>query len=604
MDHRNEVCETSNIRGVLAGGATNTPTPSDRELRAVRRGMGIPVSTSSSREFLTQGRQSKRKIDSDTGSEEDSCSDGYTTSEDEYSSSDDRQLPIQRSVAATAIPRRANNIILLHDSRFSPDRTDMRLWHELRYVRSLWSREEEEKLRNDCLAITDGHMLNSVSNSVLWTAAFDRFGVPLSDVFTYGLRPHPGNLRFPRKKFLGPQFCDHLAAIMVHPIFKGDVASLRYVLQLVVRMRVGIHVPPMGTMPDMDDADLDDVKFLAHTLLLEEETPESRLLVHSDAYLFISQQHGPRFHPDMVMLKDLLTATFSKEGYASTAPRDDAPHSASLFYLQLWDLKFLLGVLNGLSVGSSYLPAERYKTWWLCDTYKIQQYIANKLDSLIQQWFITDERNYRIRKKLKEQDSDTRLYDIPEEDFNPAYARSQYVTRQMRAVFEGDYLEALCPPDPPVGQGGESPVGEVPTAAASFAEGSVAEGLSVRDQELGSDTDATQSPRATNSTHSRRDSPAMSIGGDDSSSTIEVLTLGEQQASPEAEIKLEAEGDSDDETEYESSGEDGEGYNEHPTDHGDSKYQERSRQTALATVLHRDTSPVAAYLPHIIDEIS
>lgn len=490
-------------------------------------------------------------------------------------------------------------MILLQDSKFSADRTDMRLWHELRYVRSLWSREEEDQLRDDCLAVTDEVELQSVSNSVLWTAAFDRYGVPLSDIFTYGLRPHPGNLRFSRKKLLSPQFCDHLTTIMVHPVFQGDAELLRYVLQLIVRMRVGIHVPPMGTMPDMDDSSLDKVKFLADTLLLEEETPESRLLAHADAYLFISQQHGARFHPEIVILEDLLIVNFSNEGYASTAPRDDAPNSESLFYLQLWDLNFLLNILNGLSVGSSYLPAERYKTWWLNDTYRIQHYIANKLDSLTQQWFLSDERNYRIRQKLKDQGSETRLYDIPEEDFSPTYARSQYVTQQMRAVFEGDYLESLCPPNPPKGPAGESAAGdENSTAVASSAKNSVADNLPLREQELGGDTDVPQSPYATNSTHSDHNPPARSIEKEDSGITLEVPTHDEQRPSAEVEIKVEAQADFEDRVEYQS-GEDGEVYSGDTGDRRDARQRERShRQTSFVSVQSLASSAASSYHKH------
>lgn len=490
-------------------------------------------------------------------------------------------------------------MILLQDSKFSADRTDMRLWHELRYARSLWSREEEDQLREDCLAVTDEVELRSVSNSVLWTAAFDRYGIPLSDVFTYGLRPHPANLRFSRKKLLSPQFCDHLTTVLVHPIFQGDAALLRYVLQLVVRMRVGVHVPPMGSMPDMDDSSFDKVKFLADTLLLEEETPESRLLAHADAYLFISQQHGARFHPDIIILEDLLTVNFSNEDYASTAPRDDAPNSASLFYLQLWDLRFLLNVLDGLSVGSSYLPVEKYKTWWLNDTYRIQRYISNKLDSLVQQWFLSDERNYRIRHKIRNRGSGTRLYDIPEEDFNPTYARSQYVTQQMRAVFEGDYLEALCPPGPPEDPAVESPDDrEDSTAVASSARNSVAENPPIREQELGGDTDVPQSPHATNSTHSDRDPPARSIEKEDSGSTIEVSLNDQQRSSPEVEMKLETDADFDDRTAYQS-GEDGEAYNGDPEDDRDAKDRERShRQASFVSVQSLSSSAAASDHEH------
>lgn len=532
--------------------------------------------------------------------EQASSSDGDSTSDDEYSASKNAPVAGQGKMAARANPGRRSNMILLQDSKFSAGRTDMRLWHELRYVRSLWSREEEDQLRNDCLAIIDGVELQSTSNSILWTASFDRYGVPLSDIFTYGLRPHPGTLRLSRKKLLSPHFCDHLTSVMVHPIFQGDAALLRYVLQLIVCKRVGMHVPPMGTMPDMDDASLDRVKFLADTLLLEEETPEARLLVHADAYLFISQKHGARFRPDIVMLEDLLNANFSNEGYDSTAPRDDAPNSRSLFYLQLWDLQFLLNVLDGLSVGSSYLITERYKTWWLKDTYRIQKYIATKLGSLVQQWFLSDERNYRIRQKSKQQDSDTRLYDIPEEDFNPTYTHSQYVTHQMRAVLEGDYLEALCPPDSPERHLAGDPVFEVPIAVGSVSGGSnfedsTAESSAIREEEPGSGSDAAQSPF--NLTHSPQDSPVRRIE-DDSGNTIKVDTHDDQQAFSEAQIKLETQTDFDNKIDHQN-GDYGGAFDGDVEDIEGGKGQAHSRrETSFVSIQSVASSKAADGQPH------
>lgn len=492
-------------------------------------------------------------------------------------------------------------MILLQDSRFSADRTDMRLWHELRYVRSLWSREEEEKLRQDCVAITDGDDIKSTSNAVLWTASFDRYGVPLSDIFTYGIRPHPSNLRFARKKLLSPQFCDHLTSVLVHPIFQGNAALLRYVLQLIVRMRVGMHVPPMGTMPDMDNANLGEVDFLADTLLLDEDTPEERLLVHADAYLLLSQKQGARFHPDIVMLEDLLIVHFSNEGYEHTAPRDDAPYARSLFYLQLWDLQFLLNVLNGISFRTSYLPVDRYKAMWITDTPKIQEYVAKKLDGLIQQWFLSDERNYRIRQNLKQENQGKRLYDIPEEDFNPTYARSQYVTHKMRAVLEGEYLEALCPPRPMGMSFDQSPVTSSTVIESSVTQSSVSQSLiadSPAPENPVAKTDAARSPidgeeepgrgieaeqLPVNLTSSPRDIPIMSVEENTHTDTAGAA-LDDQQTSPEAEVKLEAESSLEDKNEGKS-GDDDRAYDGDADDSEDDDDQVRShRKPSLVSI--------------------
>ncbi|KAG6360862.1 hypothetical protein INS49_011929 [Diaporthe citri] len=593
-------------------GAVVAPPRSERDMRAIRRGMGIPVPNSPDQEFLTEGmRRSKRRMESDTEFDEYSSSDPNATSDDEYHTSKKHRVAGQSNSTGRANTGRVHNMVLLQDSKFSADRTDMRLWHELRYVRSLWSREKEDKLRQDCAAITDGDDIQSTSNAVLWTAAFDRYGVPLSDIFTYGIRPHPSNLRFARKKLLSPQFCDHLTSVMVHPIFQGDAALLRYVLQLIVRMRVGMHVPPIGTMPDMDNATLCQVDLLADTLLLEEDTPEERLLVHADAYLLISQKQGARFHPDIVMLEDLLIVHFSNEGYEHTAPRDDAPYSRCLFYLQLWDLQFLLNVLDGLSFRTCYLPVDRYKAMWITDTPKIQEYIAKKLDGLVQQWFLSDERNYRIRQNLKHENRGTRLYDIAEEDFNPTYARSQYVTHKMRAVLEGEYLEALCPPRPlgipftqsPVtaSSAAESPAVQSPVIQSSIAQSPIAQdsiagtpvtetpvaksdatGIPVEiEEEPGSGFEAVQFP--VNLTSSPRDIPIRRVEENTCTNTAGAA-LDDQRTSPEAEVKLEAESSLEDKVDGKNGDDDG-AYDGDADDSEDDDDQVRSRRkTSLVSI--------------------
>ncbi|KAK7707607.1 hypothetical protein SLS64_007126 [Diaporthe eres] len=597
-------------------GAAVAPSRSERDMRAIRRGMGIPVPISPDQDFPPPGSHlSKRRMGSDTEFDEYSSSDPYATTDDEYDVSNKHRVAGQSHTAGRANTGRAHNMVLLQDSKFSADRTDMRLWHELRYVRSLWSREDDDKLRQDCAAITDGDDIQSTSNAVLWTASFDRYGVPLSDIFTYGIRPHPSCLRFARKKLLSPQFCDHLTSVLVHPIFQGDAALLRYVLQLIVRMRVGMHVPPMGTMPDMDIATLRQVDLLADTLLLEEDTPEERLLVHADAYLIISQKQGARFHPDIVMLEDLLIVHFCNEGYEHTAPRDDAPYSRSLFYLQLWDLQFLLNVLNGLSFRTSYLPVDRYKAMWITDTPKIQEYIAKKLDGLVQQWFLSDERNYRIRQNLKQENRGKRLYDIPEEDFNPSYARSQYVTHKMRAVLEGEYLEALCPPRPletpsahsPVtaSSAAESPVIQSPIAQSSIAQDPVTESPITKfdvtrssvdsEDEPGSGSEAVQLP--VNLTSSPRDIPIRSVEENTRAGTVDSAP-DDRQTSSEAEVKLEAENSLDDQNEGKSGGDDDRAYDGDADDSEDDDHQVRSRRRTSLVSIQSITSSQNEDDPH------
>lgn len=62
--------QMNTMLGQVDGAAAATPA-SERALRAIRRGMGMPAPTSPDPDFLTQGRgASKRKVDSDTDSDE------------------------------------------------------------------------------------------------------------------------------------------------------------------------------------------------------------------------------------------------------------------------------------------------------------------------------------------------------------------------------------------------------------------------------------------------------------------------------------------------------------------------------------------------------
>ncbi|KAI3401101.1 hypothetical protein diail_247 [Diaporthe ilicicola] len=490
-----------------------TPANSQRELRPIRRSNGRPVTSVTSYKELDFDEDEVSNYNPESTSE----SDGEEAAPDEHQVNAGTNTP---HVANTRSESNESNVILLPDSKFNADRTKVRFWHELRYVRTKWSLQEEEQLRVDCLAITDDCDLYENSNALLWTACFDRYGVPLGDIFTYGLRPHPDYLRQPRQKLLSPIFCDHLIDILIHPIFQGNTGLLCYILQRVVCMRTDMHYPPMGTMPYMDDAKLGKVDLLA-SILLSERTAEDRQVTHADAYLFLSHPEGPMFHAAIQELEDLLCTEFANKKCRATAPRDNIPHSRSLFFVQLWDLQFLSSVLDKLSLKheDSYVSVEKYKSTWLMNIDRIQKYVVGKLDSLVQQWFLSDERNFRIRSKLRN-DPNQHLYDIPEEDFIPAWALSQWLTAGAKAILEGDYLKAICPPDQ--------------------------ERSMERDEVCESDSDSDTLQLQASPSRLSQDIPVQSIEEEDASPGIRDATSDDHQGAPSHKRKFETSSDSDD----------------------------------------------------------
>lgn len=335
------------------------------------------------------------------------------------------------------------------DSKWDARRSDLRTWRDLRYVLSEWSREEEDELLSDCLAVTDDKFFMDLpptnSNTTLWAAAFERYCVPLTDLFTYGLKPHPSATRGARAKLLAPTFCHLLTEVLIHPVFQADIDLVRYILQRIVVMRMGMHLPPIGPAP-IKDSSSHTLKETALILRMGDHSEKGKIQADHDAVWLYMQEHGAHKSVDIAGLEEALVEEFKYGNPPKDMPRDSTPNCRSLFYLQLWDLQFLVQVMNDLSHPAGYLAPGVYYKQWLALTKRVRTFMSTKIDGLVQAWFLKDERDYRIRQKLKQTGSASEVYDIAEEEFRPLYIESRYITEGMRAVVNGDYLTAICPP--------------------------------------------------------------------------------------------------------------------------------------------------------------
>ncbi|ROW09869.1 hypothetical protein VPNG_06301 [Cytospora leucostoma] len=335
-------------------------------------------------------------------------------------------------------------------SKWDVRHSGLRTWSQLRYVLSVWSQEEEDDLMFDCRDIKDNFFMDhppTDSNVIVWAASFERYNQPLSDLFTYGLKPHPNVTRGSRAKLLMPTFCHLLTEVLVHPVFQAKIELVRYILQRIVVLRAGgLHLPPMGPSPDIDDGLRGALDQNAQLLRMGDNSLQARIQADHDAVWLYLQQHGPQRSADIVGLEEGLEEDFEEEDVPKDMPRDNMPNCRSIFYLQLWDLQFLVDVLDRLSDPEGYMAPGVYYRQWLGLTTRVRAFMSTKIDGLVQEWFLRDERDYRIRQKLRQTGSDRILYDIPEEEFGPLYIESRFILPGMRAIVCGDYLTALCPP--------------------------------------------------------------------------------------------------------------------------------------------------------------
>ncbi|KUI72425.1 hypothetical protein VM1G_07668 [Cytospora mali] len=333
------------------------------------------------------------------------------------------------------------------DSKFAPNRTGLRTWRELRFIgKPLWSDKEEAALIRDCQAIADeGPSLITPlsSNSILWAACFERYGVPLTDLFTYGLKPHPKSKRGLGATYLTPLCCQSLTEILIHPIFQAEIDLVRYVLQYVICLRMGVHVPPLGPVPDMDDATCNTLPITAN-IIYEADEKKDKVEANHDAIWLYMQESGLQTHPDIVNLERDLREAFELGEVPKNKPGDSTPHCRRLFYLQLWDLQFLVQILNDTASPQGYMPTAQYHKQWLRATGKIRPFMMTKVEGLAEAWFLHDERSHRVREKVNKCPGRA-LFDIPEEGFRPLYAKSDFITVSMRSVLCGDFLVPASP---------------------------------------------------------------------------------------------------------------------------------------------------------------
>lgn len=79
----------------------------------------------------------------------------------------------------------------------------------------------------------------------LWAQTIHRYQTHLPDLFRYGLKPFI-DAKNP-SPYLSRQMCDRLSALLLSPVWGGDIGRVRYALQTaVLRRRNGIELEGSG----------------------------------------------------------------------------------------------------------------------------------------------------------------------------------------------------------------------------------------------------------------------------------------------------------------------------------------------------------------------
>jgi hypothetical protein len=106
----------------------------------------------------------------------------------------------------------------------------------LRALTPGWSSDDERRLRASWTdrdqVILERHTEEATDEPLLWRLMLQLFRRHPWHLFRYGLKYATTT------PYMPPQLCDELATLVCHPIWGGDIAKLRYVLQVAVKCRV------------------------------------------------------------------------------------------------------------------------------------------------------------------------------------------------------------------------------------------------------------------------------------------------------------------------------------------------------------------------------
>ncbi|KAL2024570.1 hypothetical protein VTK56DRAFT_7613 [Thermocarpiscus australiensis] len=122
----------------------------------------------------------------------------------------------------------------------------------------LWSDDDERRLQSSWTAqdeaILKRHTDSVTSERPFWKIILQMFGRHPHHLFRYGLKYDPRNShvnvdgRRVHSPYLSDHMCLDLQAVLCHPIWAGDLAMVRYVLQMAVTYRVPGHIQPIGAL--------------------------------------------------------------------------------------------------------------------------------------------------------------------------------------------------------------------------------------------------------------------------------------------------------------------------------------------------------------------
>jgi hypothetical protein len=233
------------------------------------------------------------------------------------------------------------------------------LWSEAdeAQLQQSWTDEDEECLTKDTNADTE--------EQALWALILCTFRQHPHQLFKYGLKHSSGEdgedgEAGERGPYMSEELCEALQMLLCHPLWWGDLAPVRYLLQEAIALRVPGHIKQIGPMRVPEEA-----KGPMQAL-------KSSLDMDHYRHLLVSAYNSPKYiaDPHIQKLCEQLKKTVKKDDLPAGEENGEGTSvEQMLFVLESRDVDAVMNALDSNLLHSSLYPKtcveyfEGYQQW-------------------------------------------------------------------------------------------------------------------------------------------------------------------------------------------------------------------------------------------------
>lgn len=317
------------------------------------------------------------------------------------------------------------------------------------YNNEIWTKNDEERFRlvhnEEARAQVEASKSSRYQDMSLWRVMIQLYDAIPIDLFRYGLKLDTSVLhKFAYKDVpnlnMAATTTRNLEILMCHPIFKADIAYLRWALQLAIYHRVAGHIFPVAAFPkdthQRSSGQDPTIRFFKHMIESNPGGFTKGKMIIGDYYYHMLGYAGPAADHDMRRLGTLLEEQL-------TPARPANKEETQLFLLRTQDITAVTSALNSMQEYgcNKFAPCseywQRFKKHRADTTNRCPPCSPNTLCEWKEKCFLHELREKAVKAKLRRRGVPDFFFDVEQSGYVPRHVYSGKVSTEQRAIISG-----------------------------------------------------------------------------------------------------------------------------------------------------------------------